>query len=455
MVKFNLSDSLHRLVKQVLDSGKASSLEEAHKIFRGYQLRFHISVSDSLNVHNQAALLTGVALAKRVFLGGVWISGNVDTPISTPLVSELTLREALQNLGGILGEGPVNIPLVSIGEELGASTSPFHVRTIFAGWGGGVAPSNVSQISRTTDTMPLSPMLSAALAVNEAFSYVQTGNSTFGRETRGFSMWKPSELNWLATVCDGPSLSYLPSRLWLIGLGHLGQAYLWGLGLLGYPPTDGLSVTLQDTDIITPSTESTSILSHGKMVGQRKTRAMANWAESRGFVTTIVERQFDSEFQRQTLEPSIALCGVDNEVARLALDKVGFELVIEAGLGRTSNDFRRMRIHTLPSSRKSSEIWRIAETRIESSLSNGYKGLLESHLLDRCGVTMLAGKAVGAPFVGAVAACIVLSEVLRLLHGGPLHELIDLDLESLEQRTVIDHSMDFSTLNPGYSKSTL
>jgi hypothetical protein len=41
-------------------------------------------------------------------------------------------------------------------------------------------------------------------------------------------------------------------------------------------------------------------------------------------------------------------------------------------------------------------------------------------------VTLLAGKAVGAPFVGAVAATLVLAEVLRLLHGGTLHRLVDL-----------------------------
>jgi hypothetical protein len=52
--------------------------------------------------------------------------------------------------------------------------------------------------------------------------------------------------------------------------------------------------------------------------------------------------------------------------------------------------------------------------------------------LDRCGVNLLAGKAVRAPFVGAVAAILVVSEVLRLLHVGVLHELIDLDLKAPE-----------------------
>jgi hypothetical protein len=63
---------------------------------------------------------------------------------------------------------------------------------------------------------------------------------------------------------------------------------------------------------------------------------------------------------------------------------------------------------------------------------------------------LLAGKAVGAPFVGAVAATLVISEVLRLLHGGVLHELIDLDLKAPEYRKAVPVRNDFSALNPGY-----
>jgi hypothetical protein len=55
-------------------------------------------------------------------------------------------------------------------------------------------------------------------------------------------------------------------------------------------------------------------------------------------------------------------------------------------------------------------------------------------------------KAVGAPFVGVVAA----TELLRLLHGGPIHELIDLDLNSPDYQSAVMTQHDFSTLNPGY-----
>ncbi len=76
--------------------------------------------------------------------------------------------------------------------------------------------------------------------------------------------------------------------------------------------------------------------------------------------------------------------------------------------------------------------------------------MLTDGVLDRCGVTLLAGKAVGAPFVGAVAACLAVAEVLRLLHGGTLHQLIDLDLRSIEYRKTVAQQHDMGTFNPGY-----
>ena len=136
----------------------------------------------------------------------------------------------------------------------------------------------------------------------------------------------------LAGDSEEPDLTYLPSRLWLIGLGHLGQAYLWGLGILPYRHPKDLSLVLQDVDIITDSTESTSVLTHAELIGQKKTRAMAVWADGRGFETSIYERLFDADFKRQQSEPGVALCGLDTANYRRALDQVGFDMVIEAGL---------------------------------------------------------------------------------------------------------------------------
>ena len=79
-----------------------------------------------------------------------------------------------------------------------------------------------------------------------------------------------------------------------------------------------------------------------------------------------------------------------------------------------------------------------------------YRKMLDEGSLDRCGVTLLAGKAVGAPFVGAVAATLVLAEVLRLLHGGALNRLVDMNLVDLTYVRAVPQLRDFSAFNPGF-----
>lgn len=153
---------------------------------------------------------------------------------------------------------------------------------------------------------------------------------------------------------------------------------------------------------------------------------------------------------RTTSPPSP--CAGSTTVGRRALDQVGFEFVVEAGLGRGHRDFRAIRLHTLPASRPASRIWRSAQADHQVEDRPAHKGMLASGELDRCGVTLLAGKAAGAPFVGAVAAALALGEVLRLQHGGTVHELIDLDLRAPEYRSVVPTPLDFSALNPGNVK---
>ncbi len=452
MSTHDLSESLHRLVKQALDSGAASSIVEAEAMFHGYRLAFTIDTAESRDPLHQAALLTGVSLARRVFLGGVTVVGDLDVPLVAPLPFGAKLRDAVFSLGGTPAAMlPENTPIVSIGGGPRPRATAFHIRTAFSGWRGGVLPAHSEIALPTGCAMPLAPMLSAALAVNEAFLAVSDKTSAAGRRAAGLSLWNPSpEVDWFGTGVDEPELRYLPSKLWLIGLGHLGQAYLWGLGLLPYPRPSELALVLQDVDRLTPSSESTSVLTDGTTIGLKKTRVTANWAERRGFSTSICERLFDASFQRHSSEPAVALCGIDNALGRRALDQVGFDFVVEAGLGRGHRDFRAIRLHTLPGPRTATELWKGSGGVEDTQGKEAYQRILRDGTLDRCGVTLLAGKAVGAPFVGSVAACLVLSEVLRLLHGGPLHNVVELDLQSIEQRTVVLRDVDPTGLNPGF-----
>lgn len=451
MTAFTAADKLHRLVKQALDSGAAPTLAEAEALFAGYRIALHIDDKDAGDPDHQAALLTAVALSRRVFLGGVTVAAFRDVPLRTPLPFGATLAEAVIALGAGIGQEPAGIPIIAIGGPPRPRRGAFHIRALFAGWRAGIVPAHLDASPAPASVMPLAPMLASALAVNEAFLFVSGDMVTAGRRSVGLSLWNPRpETDWLDTAQDEPILALLPSRLWLIGLGHLGQAYLWALGLLPYADPGEVSLVLQDIDIITPSTESTSILSDATLIGRKKTRSMAQWAENRGFSTAIYERTFDMAFRRRGDEPSVALCGLDNTLGRQALDRVGFDLVVEAGLGRGHRDFRALRLHTLPASRGASQIWRRRDEDENLHGRPAYAHMLKNGELDKCGVTLLAGKAVGAPFVGAAAASLVVAEVLRLLHGGPRHELIDLDLRSPEYRTAVTAKTDFSAFNPGY-----
>ncbi len=56
----------------------------------------------------------------------------------------------------------------------------------------------------------------------------------------GLSLWRP-DLDWRADESNGPLIELLPKRLWLLGMGHLGQAYAWRtLSTVAIPATYGI-----------------------------------------------------------------------------------------------------------------------------------------------------------------------------------------------------------------------
>jgi hypothetical protein len=449
---FGNADSLHRLQKHLIDSGAVNSLEEAQARFDSYRLNVHMPEASANDAVQQSTLLTAVALAKRVFLGGVFVGGALDVPTLTPLPVPGRLAEAVEHLGGTIAAPHVGAPLIIIGGGAAEGHPGLAVRTAAAGWRGGVVPADSPLEPSLAPTMPLAGMLAAALAVGEAYAHVAGDTPAAGRRDLGMSLWNPSNtVDWLDHDPSEPTLTALPDKLWIIGLGHLGQAYLWALGLLPYARPGDLSLVLQDVDIVTPSTPSTSILSSPPHIARKKARVVAEWAEARGFRTTINERFFDGHLRRRYDEPSVALCGLDNALGRQSLDEVGFDLVVEAGLGRGFRDFRSIRLHVLPGRRPAREIWSKTAGEEQLPTQAAYSKLEESGVLDRCGVTLLAGKAVGAPFVGATAAAIAVSQILRFLHQRSMDGLIDLDLLALEHRVVCPRTAPAPLFNPGFT----
>ena len=451
-------DQLHRLVKLALDTGEAASLEEAQRLFENYRLGIVVGSSVAHSATLQAAVLTAVNTGRRSFLGGVSIEGSLDVPLLVPWRSCRTLGDAVEDLQGINTVLAPGIPRIVIGDASESSgDGGFAVRATFEGWCGGVVPLDYGlSLPEYQECVPAG-VLSGALGVSEAFQYVRGDNAVAGRRDVGMSLWQPeAETNWLTTDQHGPQLERLPARAWIIGLGHLGQAFLWTLGLLPYTSPEDVSLVLHDFDELVEANDSTSLLTTRGNLGMKKTRAMALWCEARGFRTLIVERRFAADFRVAGDEPSVALCGVDNALARAGLEDVGFGRVIEAGLGAGTQEYLAFQVHTFPACRTAKSRWGadVHHSNGDTIATNpGYRALARDGI-DECGITTLAGRTVGASFVGATAAAVVVAELLRMAIGGHRYEVVDGSLRSLDLRQAV-LGADGIPFNPGTTPAAL
>lgn len=448
----NGSDELNRLAKVFMDTGQARSSEDAEHILQGYRLAIQVGTAVSRSPALQAALLTAVNTGRRCFLGGVEIAGMVDIPLLVPWPRHGTLAEAIHSLhGNVVEKTDPQVPHILIGENfISNNCSPFCVRTSIHGWSGGVIPANKSDTLQEDQQFTPAGVLAGALGVSEAFQFVSGGNTYAGQRAIGFSLWAPEKSESWEMSGNGPSLSVLPLRVWLIGLGHLGQAYLWTFGLLPYANPNEVELILQDKDDLIKANDSTSILTNPGLLGQKKTRAMAKWCELMGFRTRIVERLFSNNFRLAFDEPSVALCGVDNPQARANLEEVGFVRVIEAGLGAGAEDFLCFQSHSFPASRSARNRWAGAHTcdKKESFLNLPAYRKFAAQGVDRCGLTQLAGCSVGASFVGTVTSALVIAQLIKIAMGETLNESMDGDLRTGKLEAV-PNRMQLPPFNPG------
>ena len=428
------ASNLHRTAKLFLDNGRAATVEEALAILETFGLTIFISPELAMTANGQIALLTLVNLTRRTFLGGVEVVDCPAVPLQTALSLAGDLKAAVIELGGaIVDVATGSRPWVVIGGAATDQNAPVVFNLAWDGWRAGVLVGK-TPVTTSPNAVALTPALAAAVCASELFSYFAADDPLAGRRDAGLSLWRPGQ-DWTRADPTEPDLSFLPSRLWLIGLGNLGQAYAWLIACLPYADRQLVELMLQDFDLMAESNDSTSLLATRAAIGKRKTRWVANWLDQRGFTTLIEERRFGAWTHRQLDEPAAALCGVDNGRARADLDAAGFDLVVESGLGAGTQSFRSLAMHCLPGPRSSTAIWgQPAATAPDVSMMPAYEELAAGGM-DKCGLAQLASRTIGVPFVGLIAGALVISELLRRLHGGPAHAVIagsSMTLEDLE-----------------------
>lgn len=402
----------------------------------------------------QAALLTAANCGSRAFLGGVRAVLPQDVPLHLPWPGQTTLNGVLEE---ILTHTDYFPPTASHTLYIGSSPTdpaPGALRVNASGWRGGVEPASEDskfENSLATD-FALGGIFAGAMGVYRGFLRA-TGLSIFACETTiGLSLWD-QEADWLSIKAEGPELSALPQNLWLLGLGHLGQAFLWSLGLLPYENPDECELMLQDFDVIEEANFGSGLLCDLSDVGRAKTRVAAEWMEQRGFRTKISERKFDETTRRSSSEPKIALCGFDKAEPRRLLEGADFLRIFECGLGGTINDFDLIHIHNFPGINSALSLWENVSTSGLQPQMRIAQALTGSD--EVCGALAIetAGKSVSTSFVGAMASATVFGEILRAFNGGARHDEIFLSPRSMNDSDFVraEHPYEASEIaSTGY-----
>jgi hypothetical protein len=425
-------DAVHRTAKMFADSGEAASLKAAAATLAGYVLQVYVGAEVATSRTMLATVTTAVNAAARAFLGGVRVQLTADPRLTFGWDAGQLLSVAVQRHGGTLvAELRDDAPTICIGDPgRGVRGQPI-LRATHDGWTAGVVEGSATPLPERDYFIPAG-VAAAGIAVGEAFQY-RRGDVHAGRRSQGISLWCPG-VDWLSAAASGPDdVDIAPSRWWVIGLGHLGQAYLWTIGLLPYANPATIQILLQDDDCITEANESTGLLTRTGWTRRRKTRALAELLEARGLATAVSERRFERGQRPVGEEPRLALVGVDNPETRALLSDAGFDAVIDAGLGGGPLHYLDMQTHVFPAGRRSDEIpaWRAAPMDDARLLElPAYKELARDSG-DRCGTVQVAGRSVAAAFVGATASALVVAEATRLLLDQHRFAVVDASLRDL------------------------
>jgi hypothetical protein len=397
-----LKREIARLSKLLVDS-EGISFDKAQAWLANLKLEIVVG-RGALSPASHAAILTAVSVGRRTFIGGVRVRGFLDQPLNSALpVAASTLGEAVVALGASEYEGTTS-RTICVESDNGGMQS-WRIAPWWDGWRAGTAEVGAA-VSGTADN-PLSGIAAGALAVGAAFE-AERGRE--GGASFELNLW-PTEQSEQA-----PSFAevYLPGALWLIGLGNLGQAFLWALSALPYGDPGAVSLVLQDQDKVTAENWATSVLVRDEEYGLLKTKVGERWGEAKGFDVRRVDRWLLSGDRLGDDDPRIALSGVDKVEVRKLMANVGFDCIVDAGLGRTEANFDRYRLcvfdHAYPINDYFAEI---TERSPESPSDMGPYGLLEAEI-GRCGTAEIAGASIAAPYVSAVAGAAAVSRLIAL-----------------------------------------
>lgn len=427
--------------------GMYTNPDEAYRDLNAFNPVVMVDPKEASDPTVQVCLLTAVNLISRVKadsmsakLGAVNVCGvhNQHLAFNFPKSKDCKLINAVKFLGGKIKqcEAIKDEMKILIGNATNPNTEGDAIRCVFAGWRCGVVPSDSSQLHAEIPTLPIAPLYSAALATSECYRKYFEKYQDFGKQPLGVSLWNmEAGLDWVSPNEYGPELRFLPKDVLIAGLGHLGQAYVWALSMLPYPSGSCRTLRVLDLDKASSPNLSTSMLTFPCDTGRKKTRIVSKWAESFGFETLLIEGRIPDDII-PNVSNRLTVCGFDNIAVRRTLASAKPKMMFDGGLGGNSRTARAMTIKVNPPDSAWVEENNVDFPTQEPKPSWNYGG---------CGHP---SGAPAMPFSGVAASAILLSEVLRRLHGGKKYATIVHNLLQANS-TRINKADDDSIWNPG------
>ena len=403
---------------------------------QGATLTLECGIQAACSATGQAALLTAVNLLTRIYRAPVTVHMSLQSA-STRLVippAQGTLCEVLSALSPLARVDTSRASAcVFLQLETGSSTLGFT----HDGWIVRVGPSQSPNNKAGVEHCALVGVLGGALLVSEAFLQFADVVPEAGRRDIEISLWRP-DLPATHGDAQGPRPTYLPSELWILGLGHIGQGALWAFSMLPYERPHDAVLTLHDNDVVSFENLRTQVLTTERDVGHRKTHVAARFLQERGLSCRIIDRWFDHTLRVQNDEPTLAICAFDGGGPRHLLDGAGFQRILVCGVGGTSGDFDHISMTAIPASRTAAQLWppptaSSGSAEALASTRTFYRQVLSQH---KCGHIELAGHSIAVPFVGAIAGALAVTDFVRLAMQAPVLSRLELRLDNPSSRIV-------------------
>jgi hypothetical protein len=414
-----------RITKAFTDASRVGSFAEAEARLDSIRLEIVVADDQIGTPAGQAAALTAAATAKKCF-GSVTIVAGKDAALVAKLPIGKSVLVAARRLGARRADAPSPRAThrVCIGDVPG--TAAWSVACWWNRWLAGTRAFTDGAVGDSR--LALAGTFAGALAVRQVFACAVAGRNVLPRDET-VSLWSP----WTEAKDEetGPERFDVPDKLWLLGLGHLGQAFVWNLCLLG-GSGERLAV-LQDDQLVGEENEATSllVLPGGRQLDRKKARAASAWLEASGWRTDIIERRHFGDIALINDDPPYLVSGLDKVEPRLVLARHGFPYMIDAGIGHGPGDFEGIQIRTIAKGQAIDGLWSKPSAADEERVAKLQDSLVYLELeqqVGRCGTFEFAEASVAVPFVGAATGALTLAHIIRLASLEAVPTLFQIEL---------------------------